>query len=328
MEATYRQANGRYKFLEAVKTKNAEVLKTLHDQVLPIFKSLHFYAQEVWRGDTDDRLFADHPGVKSDRGPGELLAVLAITEALARPPDAGDRERSLNCRISEAPQEDVHGRSNEERWAFLKHSHDSLIALGVTEMYVAVGDKVPIPSKPVPGVKWSEIEASPHPKFANVRAAISEWAESYNLTDSWILETVVQTLLSWMYNPEYEEGLRWAHAGYLGQIPQDPPRFQIEPRPFEPRKAFEDRAKEALKAFCSSHEYFLEVGHDHKYAFEWLAQYQTRLDSPSKIAIEFERQTGERRTPSAIILAYQAAAKEIGLTLRRTLRGPSAKKRS
>jgi hypothetical protein len=38
MEATYRLANGRYKFLEAVKTRNPEVLKTLRDQVLPIFK--------------------------------------------------------------------------------------------------------------------------------------------------------------------------------------------------------------------------------------------------------------------------------------------------
>lgn len=39
-------------------------------------------------------------------------------------------------------------------------------------------------------------------KLAKVRAAISEWAARYNLTDPWILETVVQTLLLWMANPE------------------------------------------------------------------------------------------------------------------------------
>jgi hypothetical protein len=125
-----------------------------------------------------------------------------------------------------------------------------------------------------------------------------------------------------MFSPEYDD--RWAH-GSLSKIPA-PPRFQIEPRPFESRQAFECRTKEELKAFCSSNEYFLDVGHDHKYAFEWLAQYQTQLDSPRKIAIEFERETGERRTPSAIILAYQAAAEEIGLTLRQTLRGPKRQK--
>jgi hypothetical protein len=86
---------------------------------------------------------------------------------------------------------------------------------------------------------------------------------------------------------------------------------------------------EELKAFRSTHiGDFLEVGHDHKYAFEWLALFQTKLDSPRKIAIELERKTGAHRTPSAIILAIHAAAEEIGLTLRRTLRGPSAKRRS
>ncbi|SRR5260370_785287 len=150
-------------------------------------------------------------------------------------------------------------------------------------------------------------------------------AESYNLTDPWILETVVQTLLLWRFTPEYED--RWAHS-YLSKIPHA--QFTVKMRPFESRKAFVDRVQEELKAFCSSskRKHFLDVGHDHKYAFEWLALFQTKaLDSsgkplsPKKIAIEFERETGAHRTPSAITLAYKAAAEEIGLTLRRNLRG-------
>jgi hypothetical protein len=174
---------------------------------------------------------------------------------------------------------------------------------------------------------------SPDPKLAKVRAAISEWAEIYNLTDPWVLEIVVQTLYSWMFNQKYENELRWAHAGYMSQIPQDPPRFQVELRPFESRKAFEYRAKEELKTFSSTfNDYFLEVGYDHKYAFEWLAQFQTKLDgsgkpySPGKIAMEFLRETGESRTASAILSAIHAAAEDIELTLRQNLRGKRQKR--
>ena len=341
MQGTYRQSNGRNKFLEAVKTRNAEVLKTLHDQVLPIFKiattNSSFIAQEWIETGPHDRIKTDvvfHPKYgplsfdfermgSSDR---ELLAVLALVEALANHRDAGDRELSLACKITEDLRDYIRKRPNEERFAFLKQWRDILAARGATEMYVAVGeevDKAPIPMNPYPGVKWSEIESSRRPKLARVKAAISEWATRYNLTDRWILETVVQTLLFWMFYPKYND--RWAYIS-LTKITH-PPRFQIEPRPFEPRKAFLYRANEELKAFyASSVGNLSDVGPDHKYAFEWLARFQTARDSPRKIAIEFERETDERRTPGAIILAIHGAADEIGLTLRQNLRGPGAKK--
>jgi hypothetical protein len=226
-------------------------------------------------------------------------------------------------------QEDIRRSSNEERWAFLEYWRRVILtARGATEMYIAVGevDKAPIPVNPYPCVKWSEMESSPHRKLAKVRAAISEWAERYNLTDPWILETVVQTSLLWMANPEYEKGLRWAHAGYLSQIPQAQPRFQVELRPFESRGAFLDRVGQEAKVFCSSSECFLDVGHHHKFAIDWLALYQTKVCSSETIATEFERETGERLTRGGIASACKACAKEIGLTLRRNVRGPSAKK--
>jgi hypothetical protein len=313
----------------------------LHDQVLPIFKiaMTHKDAERV-RLDPAESVFDDLPGVTFSntrleiQGSSrlELIAkLLALAETVSEAhPDPGDGMRSILSKIGALLQKELSKSSNEERCAFWKHWRTLLAARGATQMYIAVDEiaKALMPITPHLGEKWSEIESSPHPNVAKVRVAISKWAERYNLADPWILETVVQTLFSWMANPEYEEELRWAHAGYLSPIPQDPPRFQVEPpRPFESRKAFLHRANEELKAFYSS-EYFLDVGRDHKYAFEWLAQFQTKLDSPGKIAIELERETGERRTPSAIILAIHTAAEEIGLTLRRTLRGPSAKKRS
>jgi hypothetical protein len=41
------------------------------------------------------------------------------------------------------------------------------------------------------------------------------------------------------------------------------------------------------KAFCSSSECFLDVGHHHKFAFDWLALYQTKVCSSETIATEF-----------------------------------------
>jgi hypothetical protein len=332
MEATYHQANGRFKFFEAIKTRNPEVLSTLHHEVLPSFKIA--FAPTIFAKDPDARP-SGFLEMKGSTYLEQLANMLVIIEQViefeaTHGSESNNKNNSfmIACRISAELQEEIRRSSNEERWAFLEYwRHRFLPMRGATEMYIAVVEveKAPIPINPYRWVKWSEIKSSPDPKLAKVRAAISDWAEHYNLIDPWILETVVQTLLLWMANLEYEEELRWAHAGYLCQIPQGA-RFQVELRPFESRKAFEHRAKDELKAFCSSNKYFLDVGHDHKYAFVWLAQFQTKLDSPRKIAIEFERETGERRTPSAIILAYQAAAEEIGLTLRQTLRGPKRQK--
>jgi hypothetical protein len=120
MEGTNRQANGRYKFLEAIKNKNPEVLRTLHDHVLPIFKipttNPSFIGQEWIELGPHGRLKTNalfppdqwqqaHPtgelrfeciDLSSSNG---LLAVLAMLEALALHPDAGDRELPRVCRI-------------------------------------------------------------------------------------------------------------------------------------------------------------------------------------------------------------------------------------
>jgi len=297
MEATYRMANGRYKFLEAFKTRNPEVLKTLHDQVLPIFKmamTRPSFLVGIRMGvegvdfDIEGEPCPAEPGIlvidlvdlcdpelapkqtasdadDYDALPRREMLQMQMLESYAAHPHAGDRERSAVCRIRTALQEEIRKSSNEEQWEFLKQPCETLVAGGATEMYVAVGeevDKAPIPINPLPGEKWPEIASSSDPKLANVRAAILKWADRFNLTDAWILETVVQTLLSWMLNPGSQD--RWAHSSSLSEIPQDPPRFHVERRPFETRKAFERRAKEALRAFCSSSEDFLDVGRDHK----------------------------------------------------------------
>jgi hypothetical protein len=266
---------------------------------------------------------------------GMLAIIQAMVEVILADRETGDWERSMGCRVVARLQNYFLARSNEERASLLKYRTDILVALGTTEMNTSVGegDDVPISIRPHPGPNWSEIESSQDAMLVNAKATILEWAERCHLTDAWILETVVQTLLSWMLNLRYEEALRWAHAGYLLPILRDPPRLHLEPLPFESPKMFDQRSRKELKAFRSTtKKYFSDIGFQkerfHKNAFQWLAQYQTRLDSPRMIAIEFERETGEHRTPSAIILAYQAAAEEIGLTLRQTLRGPKRQKRS
>jgi hypothetical protein len=188
--------------------------------------------------DTDASLSSGPSGVLYMKGSTHLeqlanmqTLIEHVVKYLATHEDAGYNkynDLTVACRISAALQEDIRRSSNEERWVFLEYwRRTTLVQRGATEMYIAVGevDKAPIPVNPYPCVKWSEMDS--HQKLSKVRAAISEWAGRYNLTDLWILETVVQTLLLWMAHPEYDERLRWAHAGYLCQIPHDPPQFRL-----------------------------------------------------------------------------------------------------
>src|ERR1700736_5922104 len=128
MEATYHQANGRYKFLEAVKTRNPEVLKNLHDHVLPIFKIAmtppSFMGKEM---DTDASLSSGPSGVLYMNGSTHLeqlanmqTLIEHMVKYLATQEGAGYNkynELTVACRISAALQEDIRRSSNEERWA-------------------------------------------------------------------------------------------------------------------------------------------------------------------------------------------------------------------
>jgi hypothetical protein len=133
-------------------------------------------------------------------------------------------------------------------------------------MSSSVGEvgKPPIPIRPHPGITWSEIESSP--KLAKVRARIWKWAGPYNLTGPWILETVVQTLLSWTYIPEYQGPgeLRWAHAGHFAPIFPKDLRFRPDTTfGFDSDAEIRLKVSEQLDAYLQERkEYHSSLGYD------------------------------------------------------------------
>jgi hypothetical protein len=332
-EGTYTQAFGRCQFLEAVKTVNPEVSEALRDQVLPNF------SQAV--------------NNIPDGVPHAVRAALGqMRRSLAR-------IRTTLTKCDDMLQRELYSwlpsLSPEERFSALQglidYCKDSLydnirddgdVFLN-PEAEATRGETLPFGRDPAAdniAVNWAEIESDP--ELADVRAAIFEWARKYNLGDEWILDIVVQTLLSWEVNPHDRERLRWAHFSYSCPMPIGL-RFQVDlPWRFEPWNRFERRVKDRLKGFqhdvlahCFTIGYDPEKTPPYKW-FEWLALFQTkqqpcvagrkpRFYSPAAIRKTIKKKS-EKRTEPAILMAIHSAADHIGLTLRQGLRGKSRKR--
>jgi hypothetical protein len=132
-----------------------------------------------------------------------------------------------------------------------------------------------------------------------------------------------------------EVDLRWAQTGYMIEIPKIPPEFRIRPLPFESPEMYERRMNEQWRVYRSIVADYWANRHPEKKACEmtsrvknalqFLAKFQTTDSSPEDIAREFERDTGERKKPSAIMVDIHYARDLIEIPLRQNRRGPKRK---
>lgn len=106
-------------------------------------------------------------------------------------------------------------------------------------------------------LKWSDVELSPDPIWAPLKAAMWKWAKQNNLTADWILDTAYQTLLSWTpliswtNSSEYLERLDWAESYYSCAMP-DATRPKFEPgafRALQSPAAVERQLRERLNEY-------------------------------------------------------------------------------
>ncbi len=104
-------------------------------------------------------------------------------------------------------------------------------------------------------LRWPDVQG-------DLRQALGEWAESFNLAFDWVMETALLTLWSWfMVAPEFLDEIAgdWQHAtgAYWLHTSRDERRIVFRHAGWDPageaRKAFENRIMEDFKQFIKDY---------------------------------------------------------------------------
>jgi hypothetical protein len=195
-------------------------------------------------------------------------------------------------------------------------------------------------------IRWHDSDDAPRwgPEFANageadparvrIKDAIQDWSAKWNLTDGWILDAALDALLWSMQHPT-DLARRWHHRSFSSvSVDDPPPPIEIkEMWLWEPWDNFESRFnstvqakiaeyKASIKALCA------RIGYDpgaaenrRQYHYEWLALYQCRQFSPSRIQTWHRKHHRESVVESTVTHAIASVARRIALTKRESRRG-------
>jgi len=167
------------------------------------------------------------------------------------------------------------------------------------------------------------------PARAHVKNAVDRWGAKWNLTDPWILDAALDTLVCWLQHPANDDQNWHPRPNFLSGD-NLPPRLVInEAWWFQPWDDFHSRIQEKIAGFkvmiedfCARTGYDPDARvHGRYYHYEWLALYQCKKLSPSAIQLWHKESHGEWVVESTITHAIESLAARIGLTKRPSRRG-------
>ena len=191
-----------------------------------------------------------------------------------------------------------------------------------------------------PPPKWRDEFNLPdwHVLFANtmddpglvpVWQKLQQWGERWNLTNEWLREAALDTLLSWIQRPPSDRQLEWYYR-YLHLAEDVPPPFTIKAQwCFHRWEDFENAIMAGLNEYKTIIDAYCErIGYDpqaeeafNKLHLEWLVLFQCKQMSPAGIRAWHQTHHGESLTIGNFIHAKDALAAKIGLTVRKGNRG-------
>jgi hypothetical protein len=164
------------------------------------------------------------------------------------------------------------------------------------------------------------------------KGAMERWAARYHLCAEPIVEDAFSTLCFWIANP-YGIHRTWLPLGYsrkAEEIANAPKLHLTEVWAFEPWPAIKERLDEQIAEYRSAiKEYSAQIGFDldkmrRSYEHhEWLALFQCKGMSPTKIQQWNQKNNRRKVDPSAISHAVDTLTKRIGLELRPSRRRPA-----
>lgn len=160
------------------------------------------------------------------------------------------------------------------------------------------------------------------PARARIKRAVEGWGMKWNLSDEWIRDAALYTMLWWMQHPA-DTDVDWHHRPIFQSGEDLPPKLVInEPWLFEPWDDFVRRVQlkideygQMIKDFYARTAYDPDPTGNNERHIEWLGLYQVRGYSADDIA-RWYRDQGMSYTVAAITKGYQAAGKLVGLTPR------------
>jgi hypothetical protein len=189
---------------------------------------------------------------------------------------------------------------------------------------------------------WPSLcEGAAHLEYvAELRDSVQRWAEQHNLTDPWLLDTILTNLCMWARSSDRHQALDWMYPGGLmiskkskgakgvSLIMGSPGGVYIEsrapdesPRPYDPAVETRSEYFESLKPYLDRQEAIMgslygfhkTKAKRNRAHFEWLVRYQIQGWSHRKIADAYSDKT---LTEDAIGKAIRKTSKLVGLTVR------------
>ncbi len=168
--------------------------------------------------------------------------------------------------------------------------------------------------------EFSSVAADP--ARAQIKRAVEGWGMKWNLTDEWIRDAALSTMLWWTQHPA-DTDFDWHHRSIFQGGEDLPPNLVInEPWLFEPWDDYVSRIQlkideygHIIKDFYARTAYHPDPPGNNQRHIEWLVLYQVRGYSADDIA-RWYRDQGISYTIAAIAKGYQAAARLLGLTRR------------
>lgn len=258
------------------------------------------------------------------------------------------RLRFLYLLDEEAPE--VKRELKSELWPLLRDAVESLFrrvsdlpaVFGVSEISDAADRSFSLAALPYAFNWFNDARKAKRPEVAQLIEALAAWQQRHNLTESWVEETAIRTLVGWALWPPSADGGEWHcfRPAFPGASHGTELRLAVEiawDPVTEPRTDARQRLLDELSALCREQvESFLDSVEDavrergledvphHPQGqrhLRWLVRYQVDGEGFTEIAGEDLPADPKGSGRKTVASGVRQAAKLVGLTLRAPARG-------